>query len=178
MLSFKHYVGGVFSAVCTTVGSCNNKGSTVRNRLAAFGTDGSLIDTWTPSIPANPVLSLAVSGNTVYVGGSFGTITANGTAYPRAGLAAIGSDGTMQSWNPRVNSLGALIAGTGFSALAVSGNTLYAGATAGSSTGTSSQAQSISPLNFMGIYNTVACGSGLPITTGTGCVGALWQMLA
>ena len=172
------YVGGTFLNACTATGSCNNSNLNAgRSRLAAFGTDGSL-KTWAPTNTSNTVKALAVSGNTVYIGGSFGTITANTIIYTRAGLAAIGSDGTMQSWNPRANNLGAAIAGTGFNAITISGNTLYTGATGGGSTGTSSQAKSISPLNFMGIYNTAACGSGVPITTGTAGVGSLWQMLA
>lgn len=97
-----------------------------RNRLAAFDT-GSL----TPSIPtdwapsADTVVSaVAVSGSTVYVGGSFTTIDDGSGAQERPYLAAIGSNGTLSSWNPAPSD--------SVSALAVSGSTVYVGGSFGS----------------------------------------------
>ncbi len=69
--------------------------------------------------------ALAISGFTVYAGGSFSGL--GGTTRNR--LAAIGTDGTLTSWNPNVNDE--------VNTLAISGSTIYAGgtfSTVGSST--------------------------------------------
>jgi hypothetical protein len=113
------YAGGFF----TSIGS---GAEYPRGYLAAFDT-GSL----TPSIPTGwapsanvPVSALAVSGSTVYVGGSFTTIDDGSGAQERPYLAAIGSDGTLSSWNPAPSD--------SVSALAVSGSTVYVGGSFGS----------------------------------------------
>ena len=83
-------------------------------------------------------------------------------------MAAIGTDGSLSTtWNPNANST--------VNALAISGSTVYAG---GSFTDIASETQTNSPTSYWGVLNALTCGSGLPLTTGTGGVGALWQMLA
>ena len=49
-------------------------GGTTRNRLAAISTNGILSTTWNPNAN-NSVTALAISGSTVYAGGSFTSIT-------------------------------------------------------------------------------------------------------
>jgi hypothetical protein len=105
------YVGGGFN----TIDDGNGDGPQSRSRLAAIGTDGALSTTWTPRATTFGVNALAVSGTTVYVGGSFRYIS--GTARNR--LAAIGTDGTLSSWNPDADG--------SVNALAVSGGTVYVG---------------------------------------------------
>ncbi len=106
------YVGGEFASI----------GGTPRNRLAAIDTDGTLTP-WNPDPSGNSnsrggmsVKSIAVAGSTAYVGGNFTSI---GGGTVRNGLAAIGTDGSLTSWNPSAN-------GTVINALAISGSSIYA----------------------------------------------------
>jgi hypothetical protein len=107
------YAGGVFTSI----------GGATRNHLAAIGTDGSL-QSWNPNAN-NSVRALAVSGSTVYAGGSFTCFgncpsgTEGVTKWTRKHLAAIGTDGSLQSWNPNASSA--------VEALAVSDTTVYVG---------------------------------------------------
>ena len=105
------YVGGGFDLIDDGKGG----GLQSRSHLAAIGTDGTLSTTWTPGASTFGVNALAVSGTTVYVGGSFRYISGKVRNY----LAAIDSDGTLNSWNPDADG--------GVSALAVSGSTVYVG---------------------------------------------------
>ena len=115
------YLGGNF----TTVGgspSTTIPTSTARNRAAAVGTDGTLTS-WNPNLSSS-VYALAVSGSTVYLGGFFTTVggspsTTIPTSTARNRAAAVGTDGTLGSWNPNV--------GGAVNALAVSGSTIYLG---------------------------------------------------
>ena len=66
-------------------------GGTTRNYAAAVGTDGTL-QSWNPNV-SSTVCAVAVSGSTVYLGGSFTTV--GGTA--RNYAAAVGTDGTLAS---------------------------------------------------------------------------------
>jgi hypothetical protein len=104
-------------------GSFNSIGGTTRNRLAAIDIGDtcrtsynpvSCVQSWNPDASGG-VMAVAVSGSTVYAGGSFAII--GGT--PRNRLAAIHTDGSLQSWNPD--------AGSTVYALVVSGTTVYAG---------------------------------------------------
>jgi hypothetical protein len=107
------YAGGDFTTI----------GGATRNRLTAIGTDGSL-QSWNPNAD-NAVYALAVSGSTIYAGGTFTCFgncpsgTENVDKWTRYRLAAIGTDGSLQSWSPNANNT--------VSALAVSGLTVYAG---------------------------------------------------
>ena len=103
------YAGGMFTTI--TIGSV----ATTCRYLAAIGTDGTLA-AWNPNAN-NQVVALAVSGATVYVGGTFTTIGGTTRNY----LAAIGTagTGTLGAWDPNANGR--------VNALAVSGSTVYAG---------------------------------------------------
>jgi RHS repeat-associated protein len=101
------YLGGAFTTV----------GGQTRNRAAAVGTNGTL-QTWNPNVSGGTgptVSALAISGSTVYLGGTFtklGTTTRNDAA-------AVGTDGTLQTWNPNLNGAA--------NTIAVSGTNVYLG---------------------------------------------------
>ncbi len=100
------YVGGSFTAVL----------GTPRGNLAHLDRDGNLT-TWNPNPNGDPndvVHAISVSGNTVYVAGSFSAIGGQ----PRGGIAAVDAlSGAVTDWNPE--------AGAGIVALAASGGTVY-----------------------------------------------------
>ncbi|MDX2128105.1 MAG: PQQ-binding-like beta-propeller repeat protein [Chloroherpetonaceae bacterium] len=105
------YAGGNFTTV---------NGSTPRNYLAAFDLTTGTATGWNPNANSN-VYALAVLGNTVYAGGDF--IMVNGST-PRNYLAAFDlTTGVAKEWNPE---LSGVIYPT-VRALAISGNTVYAG---------------------------------------------------
>jgi hypothetical protein len=86
------YIGGDF----TEMGS--QGAIIVRNRLARINADGTL-HAWNPGAN-NAVYSIAVSGNVVYVGGSFTTISGQN----RSRIAALDANtGAVSSWNPNAN---------------------------------------------------------------------------
>jgi hypothetical protein len=102
------YAGGDFQTIGGQAHIC----------LAAIGTNGGPLD-WKADTQG-PVYALAVSGNTLYAGGSFPSVADRNGSKPRHGLAAINVDGDLLNWNPD--------AGTSVAeALAVFGNTVYAG---------------------------------------------------
>jgi WD40 repeat protein len=109
------YAGGDFTTI----------GGTPRSYLAAIDTGGTCLTSyssscllsWNPNA-SNAVQALAVSGSTVYAGGAFTTISVT----PRNRLAAVGTDGSLQSWNPDAGGFSPTVY-----ALAVSGSTVYAG---------------------------------------------------
>lgn len=85
------YAGGAFSGA----------GIVGRSRAAAFDTTGAVLP-WNPN-SNGIVYSIAVSGGTVYLGGSFTTLNgATGRSYI---AAADPSTGTVTSWNPGANSV-------------------------------------------------------------------------
>ena len=107
-----YYVGGVFTSV----------GGAARVGLAHIKADGSLDQSWradlgravsyTPSVTA-----LALSGSTLYVGGSFSSIGGQ----QRENIAALdAATARVSAWNPHAS--GYLVA-----ALVVSGQTVYVG---------------------------------------------------
>jgi hypothetical protein len=103
------FIGGSFTRV----------GGVARNRLAHILSDGSVSD-FNPDLNS-AVYALALSGSTLYVGGSFTTIQgSSGGPYTRNRLAAIDTaTSNPTGFDPDLNG--------GVSALALSGTTLYAG---------------------------------------------------
>ena len=102
------YAGGYFTSI----------GGQSRNHIAALDATTGTATSWNPNAGgglATTVVSLAVSGSTVYAGGNFTSIGGQ----PRNGIAALDSTtGMATSWNPDANS-GAV--------LAVSGSMVYVG---------------------------------------------------
>jgi predicted small secreted protein len=106
------YAGGNFTSI----------GGQSRTYIAALDASTGNATSWSPS--ANSlVFALAVSGNTVYAGGNFTSIGGQS----RNNIAALdASTGNATSWNPNANSNGTFTPPYVY-ALAVSGNTVYAG---------------------------------------------------
>ncbi|MTA78548.1 MAG: hypothetical protein F2520_09825, partial [Actinobacteria bacterium] len=113
------YIGGTFTAV----------GGEVHTRVAHILGDGTVDSGWTPSA-SDAVRTISVVGTTVYVGGSFTSVTSSGgTSANRSRLAAFGADGSVRSWAPSVsNTVFALVAtnttvyvGGGFTSVALGG---------------------------------------------------------
>ena len=106
------YAGGAFTSVA---------GST-RNGVAAIGIDGTLSTTWDPNVQrsanSQAVSALTISGSTVFIGGFFTSVRSNA----RNNLAAVGTDGSLSTWDPNVGGGSAVI-----TSLAASGSTVYAG---------------------------------------------------
>ncbi|MBI4142794.1 peptidoglycan-binding protein [Candidatus Uhrbacteria bacterium] len=104
------YVGGAFTTA---------NGGTTRNRLAAFTTASATASSWDPNA-GGTVHALAVSGSTVYAGGAFTTMSGSTRNY----AAAIGTNGTLGSWDPNggsgTNGVTALLLNSG-------GTTAYLG---------------------------------------------------
>lgn len=96
------YVGGNFTSAIDTNGQSHQ-----RVHLAAVDTATCALLPWAPSTDGN-VDAIAVSGSTVYVGGSFTTINGQG----RKNLGAVSaSDGSVTSFNPGpTNTVAALVA--------------------------------------------------------------------
>ena len=110
-------ISGTTVYVC---GSFSNIGGQPRNYIAALNAtlNTNNATAWNPNPPFPFIYALAVSGNTVYVGGSFDNIGGQ----PRNNIAAL--DATINTnnataWNPGSNST--------VVALSVSGSTVYAG---------------------------------------------------
>ena len=101
------YAGGSFSQV---------NGSVTRNNLASFNnTDGTVTD-WNPDM-SNVVSALAISENTLVVGGSFTTVSGGTTT--RNYLASFNaSTGSVTSWDPAMNQV--------VDAVAIKGSIVYA----------------------------------------------------
>ena len=105
------YAGGTFS----TIIDCNGDFVT-RNRLAAFTAADGCVGDWNPNV-GNEVDSIAVSGSTVYAGGSFTTVNGGITRNRIAGFDA--ASGAATAFDPNVNG--------DVNTIAVLGSTLYAG---------------------------------------------------
>jgi hypothetical protein len=107
------YAGGWF----TSIGGQNRSG------IAALNVSSGLATAWNPNASGgtslgSPVLTLAVSGSTVYAGGWFASIGGQS----RTGIAALNAgSGLATAWDPGVGGI--------VDALAVSGTTVYAGGT-------------------------------------------------
>ena len=115
------YVGGTFTIIGTN--------SQTRKRIAALKASGAAGEgeatTWKPNATSGAVNALAVSGEVVYVGGTFTVIGTNSQTRKRiAALKASGAagEGEATTWKPNATS-GAV------NALAVSGEIVYVGGT-------------------------------------------------
>ena len=158
------YAGGSFTTITPPGGS-----ATARTRLAAISTaeTGSLTD-WAPAAD-NTVMALALSGSTLYAGGSFTTITpTDGSATPRYALAALSTadTGSLADWAPAAkltNWWGGAEPST-VMALALSGSTVYAGG--------AFITINDAPTSGLARLDALPCSSGIPVTT------ARWQQLA
>jgi PKD domain len=116
------YVGGTF----TTIGSTPE----TRNRLAAIKTNATATvaaeaTTWNPNATAGAVNALVVSGEVVYVGGTFTVIGTNSQTRNR--IAAIKTNATAEAaaeattWNPNANAEVTTLAVSGTSTVYVGG---------------------------------------------------------
>ena len=107
------YAGGSFSAV--------NNGSATRNNLAALDTITGTATSFDPNVAGGvqgfSVSALAVSGATVFAGGTFTTVNGGTTRNRLAAFDA--TSGAALAWDANVNLT--------VNALLVSGSTLYAG---------------------------------------------------
>jgi hypothetical protein len=100
------YAGGIFSEV---------NGGTDRNYLASFNSSNGTVTSWDPNLN-NIASSLALSGNTLIVGGSFNAVAGGNTS--RNYLASYNtSTGTLNSWNPDLNQV--------VYAVVIKGSTVY-----------------------------------------------------
>ena len=107
------YLGGCFS------GANAINGSLTRNRAAAVDATTGVATAWNPDAN-DEVWALAVSGSTVYLGGSFSGTNAINGSLTRNRLAAVdATTGTATAWDPNANG--------DVNALAVSGSTVYLG---------------------------------------------------
>ncbi|MFA6469875.1 MAG: T9SS type A sorting domain-containing protein [Bacteroidota bacterium] len=88
------YAGGSFTQV---------NGGTTRNYLASFNSTDSVATSWDPNLN-NSISAMAISGNTLIVGGSF--VSINGGGVTRNYLASFNtSNGSLNSWNPNLNQI-------------------------------------------------------------------------
>ena len=108
------YVGGNFTSVTTP------NGTYTRNYLAAISLTGTLLD-WNPNAGGGTVKAIAVSGSTVYVGGTFTTIGGSAKNYLAAVDATTGA--LSSSFNPAPN----VATSNSISAIAVDATGIYVG---------------------------------------------------
>ena len=109
------YIGGTFTAI-----QGNSGGPYLRNRLAAIDTSTGNPTAFNPGANGT-VITMALSGSTLYIGGGFTSIQgASGGPYGRGRIAAI----DIATWNPTTWNP---IASSAVSAIAISGSTVYAG---------------------------------------------------
>jgi len=110
------YVGGQFTSI----------GGQTRNNIAALDASSGAATSWNPNAGGTSypgVSALAVSGSTVYVGGSFTSVGGQ----TRNNIAALDAgSGAATNWNPGASDSG-YPSYDGVRALAVSGSTVYAG---------------------------------------------------
>ena len=121
------YTGGSFYLI----------GGKERYNLGAIRTNGTVLN-WNPKVrhveydvdedyfsyyDGSIVKALAIKGSTIYVGGKFHKIGET----ERKNLAAIGIDGTLLDWNPKVEYADSRVDDSIVNALAIKGSTIYAG---------------------------------------------------
>ena len=136
------YIGGNF----TTIGA--GPGAVPRANLAAIDASTGVATNWAPD-PNGNVRALALSGTTLYVGGSFSTISAT----PRNRIAAYDTTtSTLTTWDPGLN-----VTVSSVEALAVSGSTVFLGGW------------------FYNLYNDQTWTGLAAVDAATGAVVAAWN---
>jgi hypothetical protein len=117
-------VGGGFTCIgpATNTNLCGQTGGTPRDRIAALQVSNGAATAWNPDANSS-VEAIEVSGNIVYVGGTFTPtpVVPNSIGgQPRNNIAALdASTGLATPWNPNVNAA--------VHTLALAGSTVYAG---------------------------------------------------
>jgi len=96
------YIGGSFD----TGSGSGNVGGQPRNRLARILPDGSVDPDWNPNVSNGSVQAMALSGSTLYIGGTFNSsFGGNVGGEPRNRLARILPDGSVDpDWDPDITS--------------------------------------------------------------------------
>ncbi len=111
------YIGGQF----TDIGTSDAGGI-----AALSATTGALVAGWQADTTGAPIYSMALVGNTLYIGGYFSLVTGYG-GIARSSIAALNAtNGSILSWNPRAQ-IGTGLAGV--NAIAVQNNVVAAGGT-------------------------------------------------
>jgi hypothetical protein len=110
------YAGGMFTSVWTGASP-----TVTRNSLAAFDMATGEVTAFDPNVNGPGLIwSLAISGNTVYSGGTFTMVNTGPSATPRNNLAAFdAATGAATAWDPDVNGM--------VMDLVLSGGTVYTG---------------------------------------------------
>jgi PQQ-like domain len=93
------YIGGKFTSV-RPAGDPLGTGEVARNRVAAFDLQTGALLPWNPNA-SGTVQAIAVSGSTVYLGGSFTKI--GGKGHQRVAAVDATSGTPIASWKPTVN---------------------------------------------------------------------------
>ena len=109
------YLGGLFA------GTNSVNGTTTRNRAAKVDTTNGTVDSsWDPNLNGS-VLTIAVSGSSVYLGGAFsGANSVNGNTTRNRAAEVDTTNGTVDSsWDPNISG--------NVNAIAVSGSSVYLG---------------------------------------------------
>ncbi|MEI6446645.1 MAG: hypothetical protein WCO96_02045 [Actinomycetes bacterium] len=101
------YIGGTFTTV---------NGSAATN-AAHVKADGTLDTNWLPN-PNGAVSAITLSGSDVFLGGQFSNVGGTAHAY----VAKVGTNGTVSSWDPKMNSGGSTVL-----SIVISGSTAYLG---------------------------------------------------
>ena len=112
------YAGGLFRNVTDTA---HPTAVFPRHALAAFDVSSGALTSWDAELDDGEVYALAVSGSTIYAGGTFSTVfdPNAGGFVTRNRLASFDTGGLVTGWNPNVDNE--------VLALAVSGGSVFAG---------------------------------------------------
>ena len=103
------YVGGGFATI----------GAQTRSKLAAINLSDGTATSWNPGVGNGNVLTMAMSGTTIYIGGSFSATVGGQTRNRIAAIEA--SSGSATSWNPNADN--------NVNTIAINGSNVYVGGT-------------------------------------------------
>lgn len=122
---FTNVAGSVLSLLVSgtdlyAAGTFTSIGGENRNRVAKFSTTGTgtANPTWNPNVLGTEVISMALSGNVLYLGGNFTSVGGQARRHI-AKVSALGTGTLDASWNPNPKQA--------VKTLAVNGSTLYVG---------------------------------------------------